>query len=408
MDLIGRTPLAAASRRADVMYSLAFARTRFIQTNPNQQPNPTTMKRFILLILAVIFGTVPLAQAQRMPVTTTSDEARVQYVAGVNALANADFARARTHLDAALTADPSFAMAHMYRAVTSPSGRDEHMRQATTHGSRASDAERQMIASYAAHLDGDHEREIDLMNGVAEAFPSDPYPPFQVGFELYGLERYTEAIAAFRRALTIAPNFGGAYNGLGYAAMEAGDDAVAEQAFRDYIRAAPDEANPYDSYGEFLMLAGRLDEAEGQFEMALMKDPTFEVSRTNLARIGIERSNRRFEQGVASGNAEAIASIYTANAIIMPPDSPPLRGRAAIRDYMTNLIGSGNLSVDIETVEVNRFDDVAVERSNLTISAGGEIVDRGKALVIWQLVDGEWLYARDMWSSNGSEVSGTH
>jgi Tfp pilus assembly protein PilF len=211
------------------------------------------MKRFLLSSLTVLLVTASFARAQQLPVTTASDAARQHYVQGVSALANADFARARTHLDAALDADPSFAMAHMYRAVAAAEGREDHARQATSHGTRASEAERQMIASYAAHLDGDHEREIALMNTVAEAFPSDPYPPFQVGFELYGMERYDEAVAAFQRAIAADPSFGGSYNGLGYAAMEAGNNTLAEKAFRDYIRVAPDEANPYDSYGEFLM-----------------------------------------------------------------------------------------------------------------------------------------------------------
>ncbi len=365
------------------------------------------MKRFLLSLLVLLL-TVPLAQAQRMPVTTTSDAARVHYVRGVDALANIS-GHALAHFDAALAADPSFAMAHLYRAAATTNGRDEHMRQATTLGARASEAERQQIEAYAANLRGDHDREIALYTTIAERYPSDPLPMLIVANTEMGRGRFAEAVAAGRRALTADPAFAPAYNTIGYAEVARGDLAAAEAAFRDYIRLAPDEANPYDSFGEFYLNQGRLDEAEAQFEMALTKDPGFDVSRTNLARIGIERSDLRFEQAVAAGDADAIAALYTENAVILPPDSPPITGRAAIREYMAGLVAAGIDGVDIETVEVVRFDDMAVERANLTISVGGEVVEEGKSLVLWRLVGDEWLYVRDMWSANApAPTDGTH
>lgn len=364
------------------------------------------MKHLLLLSL-LILATATLAHAQRMPVTTASDAARLHYVRGVDALANVS-GHALAHFDASLAADPSFAMAHLYRAAATQDGRDEHMRQATALGARASEAERQSIEAYAANLRGDHDREIALYSTIAERYPSDPLPMLIVANTEMGRSRFAEAVAAARRALTADPAFAPAYNTMGYAEMAAGNAEAAEQAFREQIRLAPDHANPYDSYGEFLMLEGRLDEAEAQFEMALTKDPTFEVSRTNLARIGIERSDLRFEQAVAAGDADAIAALYTENAVILPPDGPPITGRAAIRDYMAGLVAAGIDGVDIETVEVLRFDDMAVERANLTLSVGGEVVEEGKSIVLWQLVGDEWLYARDMWSSNAPPAAGTH
>lgn len=365
------------------------------------------MDRFVLLLLIILIGTVPLAQAQRIPATTTSDAARVQYVAGINALAHADFARARTHFDAALVVDPSFAIAHMYRAIAGTDGREEHMREATRNGARASDAERQMIASYEAHLDGDHERELELMNTVAKAFPSDPFPSFQVGFELYGMERYDEAIAAFQHAVSIDPGFGGAYNGLGYAEMEAGNSTAAEQAFRNYIRVAPDEANPYDSYGEFLMLQNRLDEAEVQFEIALTKNPAFEVSRTNLARIGIERSNLRFEKAVSAGDADAVASLYTAGAVVYPPDAAPVRGREAIGELFAGFVANGVNGVSLETEEVRVMDNYAHEIGTGTITVGGEAGDPFSYNVLWVKDGDTWRLHRDIWNSDGPAVMST-
>jgi uncharacterized protein (TIGR02246 family) len=360
------------------------------------------MTRVLLITLTLLVATATLAHAQRMPITTTSDAARVHYVQGEHAAGNVDFDRALPHLDAALAADPAFAMAHLYRAVLAPADeRDEHIRLATTHAARASDAERQMIESYAASLRADHDREGELLTALAERFPSDPMPMFWWANTEANRGNSAEAVAAARRALAADPSFAPAYNLIGYAEVARGDMAAAEQAFRDYIRLAPDEANPYDSFGEFYLGQGMLDEAEAQYEMALTKNARFENARTMLARIGMERSDLRFEQAVADGDADAIAALYTPNAIVMASDMPPIQGQDAIRDHFAGIIASGVDGLDIQTVEVNRFDDIAIRRSNGIISAGGQVVDRAKTLEVWALVDGEWLYARDMYSSNG-------
>ena len=360
------------------------------------------MKRVLLLSFTLLLATATLAHAQRIPVTTTSDAARVHYVQGVHATGNVDFDRALPHLDAALATDPNFAMAYLYRAVLSGGDeRAEHMRRATASAAQASDAERQMVEAYAANQRGDHDREGELLTALAERFPSDPGPMFWWANTEANRGNSAEAVAAARRALAADPSFAPAYNLIGYAEVARGDMAAAEQAFRDYIRLAPDEANPYDSFGEFYLGQGMLDEAEAQYEMALTKNPRFENARTMLARIGMERSDLRFEQAVADGDADAIAALYTQNAIVLPPDQPLVQGRDAIRDHIAGILASGIDGLDIQTAEVNRFDDIAIRRSNIVLSAGGQVVDRAKATEVWALVDGEWLYARDMYSSNG-------
>jgi uncharacterized protein (TIGR02246 family) len=366
------------------------------------------MKRLLLLPLIVLFVTATLAQAQKMPITTTSDAARVHYVQGEHATGNVDFERARAHFDAALAADPTLAMAHVYLAVLSGGDeRAEHVRQATANAAQASEAERQMVESYTANLEGDHDREGELLTTLAERYSSDPMPMFWWANTEANRGNSAEAVAAANRALAADPTFAPAYNLIGYAEVARGDMAAAEQAFRNYIRLAPDEANPYDSFGEFYLNQGKLDEAETQYEMALTKNTGFENARTMLARIGMERSDLRFEQAVADGDADAIAALYTPNAMVMAPDMPPIQGHDAIRDHFAGILAAGIDGLDIQTVEVNRFDDIAIRRANGILSAGGQVVDRAKTLEVWALVDGEWLYARDMYSSNGSaEASG--
>ena len=214
-----------------------------------------------------------------------------------------------------IAADPTFAIAHMYRATAAADGRAEHLRQATAGGASASEAERQMIAAYAADQSGDLDHEVDALTALAGRYPGDPMPMFIVGNVERNRGNTAAAIAALRRSLAADPGFAPAYNLIGYAEMAQDHAAPAEAAFREYIRLAPDLANPYDSYGEFLMDAGRLDEAEQQFGMALTKDPTFTASRDNLTRIGIRRALEAHDAAINRQDADALVASYTPTAV---------------------------------------------------------------------------------------------
>lgn len=353
-----------------------------------------------LLAFAALLSAASLAQAQRMPVTTASDAARVQYTKGVHAIAHADFARSRVHFDAALAADPDFAMAHMYRAVAGSDGRAEHMRRATALGARVSEAERQQIEAYAANLDGDYDREIEILTALAERYPSDPLPMFVAAFSEYGRGDYAAAVAAARRALEADPSFAQAYNAMGYAEMAAGDEEAAERAFREQIRLAPDEANPYDSYGELLMGQGRLDEAERQFEMALSRNPAFQISRDNLTRVAVMRAYEAHQAAINSQNPDTALETYTAGVVMSPPDGSQIVGHDAVRGLLEGYYAAGRIEVGGELQEVQPLgDDAAYSRAALTVSVDGTPVERGINSYIWIKTPAGWKVARDTWTS---------
>ncbi len=116
------------------------------------------------------------------------------------------------------------------------------------------------------------------------------------------------------------------------------------------------------------------------------------------ARAGIERSSQRFVEAMAAGDADAVAALYLPDAIVLPPGAPPVVGRDAIRADFAAMLASGGLVVTLTTDEVTRYGDDAVERATIAILADGKVVQTGKSLVVWRLVGGEWLYARDMYS----------
>lgn len=129
------------------------------------------------------------------------------------------------------------------------------------------------------------------------------------------------------------------------------------------------------------------------------------MTDTHLVRETIERHNANAARWYAKGDVESLASLFAADAWQMPPNSPPLVGRDAIREFWRNAVrwGNWNFTLNVQTVEVS--EPIAVERGKyvLTFAAGpstppgmNSFEDRGNYLVHWRHEpDGEWRIVSD-------------
>ena len=121
---------------------------------------------------------------------------------------------------------------------------------------------------------------------------------------------------------------------------------------------------------------------------------------TEEARAGIAAANEQFMKLVAEKNAAGLAQLYTEDAQVLPPNSPPVEGRAAIEQFFAAIM-TGMARVQLDTVEVEGHGATAHELEALTFyDAGGAKIDEGKAIVIWKKVGEDWKLHRDIFSSN--------
>ena len=128
------------------------------------------------------------------------------------------------------------------------------------------------------------------------------------------------------------------------------------------------------------------------------------TDKGDLIRDAIEKANRKLEATFLSGNARDVASFYTEDAILMPTGSEPLQGTASIADLWGAVLNMGIKEVKLETREVDAQGATAIEMGQYTLRGGaGEVMDRGKYIVIWKLIQGEWKLHRDIWNSSLSQ-----
>jgi uncharacterized protein (TIGR02246 family) len=117
------------------------------------------------------------------------------------------------------------------------------------------------------------------------------------------------------------------------------------------------------------------------------------------AKAGIEAGNRKFEEAVAKGDAAAIAKLYATDAEILPPGSPPVKGREGIEKAFGSMVSSFK-KITLTTREVHPMGNLALEVGSWKLEDASGKGPEGKAMVLWKKTGGTWQLYRDMWSGN--------
>jgi tetratricopeptide (TPR) repeat protein len=271
-------------------------------------PQPAVRRgRSAWLALAALAAAAPPAASQtahaagKIAITTTSEEARADFVKGRTLAENLRLEDSREYFRRAIAKDPGFALAHLNLATSAPTGTEffEHLGHAVGLADQVSPGERLVIQAAQAGSNADAARALALLQKLVADYPRDERARFQLGGAYFGRQDYEKAIAEYRRATEIAPDFAPAYNIVGYAYRTVGRYDEAEQAFKKYIELIPNDPNPYDSYAELLMKVGRFDESIAQYRKALEVNPQFAPSHVGIA------SNLLFQRKYHASRAEA-------------------------------------------------------------------------------------------------------
>ena len=119
----------------------------------------------------------------------------------------------------------------------------------------------------------------------------------------------------------------------------------------------------------------------------------------------IDRHNASAVRWYAAGDVDSLVSLFAEDAWQMPPNSPPLVGRQAIRGFWRDAMKWGKWEFTLQAQNVSVSGPIAVERGKyslkFTASAGAppgmvSFQDRGNYLVHWHLEsDGQWRAVGD-------------
>lgn len=220
------------------------------------------MKKLILFAILVFVCNSLRAQDYFLPVSTTSEEAKKNYQAAVMSVQHANFDAFRDLMLKALESDPEFFMALAHRGIGSLNAEDpgfpkEHIKKAlAVSETKLTDSEK-ILRKALVMLDTDLKADITgVIKELQAAFPTTAQAyDYGLFINYFYKKDFPEAVKNGEMLVKLAPEYGGGYNMLGYANMEAGNMKAAKASFKKYIKKFPDVANPYDSMGEFYMKA---------------------------------------------------------------------------------------------------------------------------------------------------------
>jgi uncharacterized protein (TIGR02246 family) len=117
----------------------------------------------------------------------------------------------------------------------------------------------------------------------------------------------------------------------------------------------------------------------------------------------VAQSNRRFADAAARGDARAMASVYTDDADLLPPNAEELRGQVAIERFWQGAIEMGVCDVELETLKLEPAEGLAYEIGRYTLCFETEqsvpATDLARYVVIHRRQpDGSWQRAVEIFN----------
>jgi len=162
-----------------------------------------------------------------------------------------------------------------------------------------------ILGALSFHQSAKYHDVITLYQATLAQNPGCWMAEYNLGLALKNQGQLDQAIAHYRRAINIWPDYVEAHYNLGGAYIEKGefDEALAE--YRRAIEIRPDEADSHNNYGSALRELKQFDQAEIEYKRALSLRPQYLDARLNLGSLLLQRGRI----------AEAITNLETARRL---------------------------------------------------------------------------------------------
>jgi Tfp pilus assembly protein PilF len=207
-----------------------------------------------------------------LPATTSSDEAREQYLAGWADFENSRGISAHGKFREAVAADSSFAIAHLMAALTAASTESfaANLRQASANKAGATRGEQLLIEAFEKAFASDAEGQIVAMQELTKVHPDSPRAWVFLGNSYGNVNKTADARAAYEKAIGLDARFVPAHINLGnnLLAQEPKDYDMAEKHFMHAVEITPNEPNPHDLLGDVHRAQNKLEAAYKDYTKA--------------------------------------------------------------------------------------------------------------------------------------------
>lgn len=114
----------------------------------------------------------------------------------------------------------------------------------------------------------------------------------------------------------------------------------------------------------------------------------------------IVAASKAWNEALNAGDVESIVALYTEDARVLPPNAEVAQGHDAVRQIFGSMIDAG-LGGTLATLEATAAGDIGYRVGTYVLeTADGTVVDKGKYIETWRLVDGSWKISNDVFNSD--------
>ncbi|HEY2812365.1 MAG TPA: nuclear transport factor 2 family protein [Acidimicrobiales bacterium] len=118
-----------------------------------------------------------------------------------------------------------------------------------------------------------------------------------------------------------------------------------------------------------------------------------------MAKQDFEARERDWLSAFNGGDAAGVASIYSADARVLPPGAPAISGRDAIESFVKDFVATGaQLSFNLLTA--HESGDLCAAVGEFDMQIPGAPDDHGKYIEVWQRQGDTWLIVDDIFNSS--------
>ena len=142
-------------------------------------------------------------------------------------------------------------------------------------------------------------------------------------------------------------------------------------------------------------------------ESAAVESPASEADEA-----AIEGVHLRETQAIKGKDAAHFLALFDSDLVVMPPNEPPIVGKAALRSWFLRVTDQFSIDPDFSVEEIKTSGDWAFERFSFrrttTPAGGGEPATvQGKGVHVFRRQsDGSWKISRDIWNSDEAPDAG--
>jgi ketosteroid isomerase-like protein len=121
----------------------------------------------------------------------------------------------------------------------------------------------------------------------------------------------------------------------------------------------------------------------------------------------LQAADQSWEKSYNAGNADAVASLYDEQAVLLPPGAPAVNGRAAIKAFFakdTAESQKAGVTFNLGSKPAGGVSgDMGWQSGTYAVKdKAGKVVETGKYLPVSMKKGGKWLYVRDTWNADGA------